>query len=817
MPAEFSFAGSRSGPQFVPGRRNPRRRPMTLTVQNQFDTGMLAAFKTTPSFKSTEFQLQRPLMGQCCHCMPVSRDDLREPLAADMGMRNILDVKAERVSNNVVIKTFGVLAYALRRPLFGPYPDLSMAVLTNRRVVEAIQKAAHDRDSEHEDKLAVFEKRARQIVAKMKASISSSFIKFTGWFLLKFLSIFLRGVLVQKGQMAILKKASERGLPMIYLPLHHSHLDYVLVTFILWNYDIRAPYVAAGDNMNIPFFSLLMRSLGGFFIRRKLDNGSNQKDIVYRAILHAYILEILKKGDSLEFFIEGGRTRTGRAGIPKGGLLSVVVDACMEEIIPDAYIVPLTLSYDKLLEGNFCNEQMGRRKVKESFWGACKGILNILWGDFGSVRVDFAQPYSIREFIRSVDRFPTPPLTYAFTRSDSEMSGLDLSQSAVSLNPYTAAPGGDIQDKTRLVVKALADHTVYLSVKTKVPMCSHCLAFLLLTKCRQGGTVASLAQAMDWLREELRIRNQDLGFCGTSVDVVLNAQNLLGPRAVQQSMSSEGEVFLKPNLTLPGVFELSYHASTLTASFLLESIMACAVILEANLMPSSWTPHQQFTELPTVSRDMVLSSAKQIADLLHAEFIILPPCRQLSEVLVETLGDFISQEILQKEESEYERTLDTEDRRWASRLAQSLAFDDDDEEDDYYDGVCNEQQTYKVNLSASSVRSKLQFFHVVLSPILESYLITAYYITQALDQDAPEDDFLKQLAAFASERAQHKLVVHMESCGVLTLKNAVKAFQELRIVDSYTGANLTMLALTEHFGVRERLHKYIEILKVSRS
>ena len=45
---------------------------------------------------------------------------------------------------------------------------------------------------------------------------------------------------------------------MIYLPLHRSHLDYILITFILWNYDIRAPYVAAGDNMDIPFF----RSVG---------------------------------------------------------------------------------------------------------------------------------------------------------------------------------------------------------------------------------------------------------------------------------------------------------------------------------------------------------------------------------------------------------------------------------------------------------------------------------------------------------------------------------------------------------------------------
>lgn len=59
--------------------------------------------------------------------------------------------------------------------------------------------------------------------------------------------------------------------------------------------------------------------------------------------------------------------------------------------------------------------------------------------------------------------------------------------------------------------------------------------------------------------------------------------------------------------------------------------------------------------------------------------------------------------------------------------------------------------------------------------------------------------------------------VSVESCGMLTLKSAVKAFQELRILDSYRGGDLIMLSLTEHFGVRDRLHKYIEILKVARS
>jgi glycerol-3-phosphate O-acyltransferase 1/2 len=69
------------------------------------------------------------------------------------------------------------------------------------------------------------------------------------------------------------------------LPTHRSHLDYILVTWIMYNTDIRAPHVAAGDNLIIPIFGPLMRGLGGYFIRRKIDK-YGKKDHIYRAVLH---------------------------------------------------------------------------------------------------------------------------------------------------------------------------------------------------------------------------------------------------------------------------------------------------------------------------------------------------------------------------------------------------------------------------------------------------------------------------------------------------------------------------------------------------
>ena len=87
--------------------------------------------------------------------------------------------------------------------------------------------------------------------------------------------------------------------------------------------------MAAGDNLMIPFFGNLLRGLGAFFIKRKSEK-NNHRDEMYQALLHSYIIENLRVGNSIEFFIEGGRTRTGKMLMPKLGLLSIVVDAILE-------------------------------------------------------------------------------------------------------------------------------------------------------------------------------------------------------------------------------------------------------------------------------------------------------------------------------------------------------------------------------------------------------------------------------------------------------------------------------------------------------
>ncbi len=42
---------------------------------------------------------------------------------------------------------------------------------------------------------------------------------------------------------------------MVFLPCHKSHMDYIIMTFVLFNVGVHIPRIAAGDNLKIPLIS----------------------------------------------------------------------------------------------------------------------------------------------------------------------------------------------------------------------------------------------------------------------------------------------------------------------------------------------------------------------------------------------------------------------------------------------------------------------------------------------------------------------------------------------------------------------------------
>lgn len=136
--------------------------------------------------------------------------------------------------------------------------------------------------------------------------------------------------------------------------------------------------------------------MGAFFIKRRVDPVMGRKDLIYKTVLRTYMNTCLRAGHNIEFFLEGGRTRTGKPCMPKYGIFSVILEAFLDGTIEDALLVPVSVNYEKLVDGNFIREQLGQPKEMETFGNAIRGIWKVLNSNYGMMRIDFNQPFSLR-------------------------------------------------------------------------------------------------------------------------------------------------------------------------------------------------------------------------------------------------------------------------------------------------------------------------------------------------------------------------------------------------------------------------------------
>lgn len=187
---------------------------------------------------------------------------------------------------------------------------------------------------------------------------------------------------------------------IIYVPCHRSHIDYLLLGYVTYEEGLHLPHVAAGINLNMPFVGGILRRGGAFFLRRSFKGNR-----LYATVFDAYINQVLVKGYSMEYFIEGGRSRTGRLLEPKGGMLMMTVNSYIKSPQRPIVFVPVYFGYEKLIEGDaFISELGGAEKKKESLGGLIRSIKS-LRGQFGKVYVNIAEPVDLEVVLDGV--YPT--------------------------------------------------------------------------------------------------------------------------------------------------------------------------------------------------------------------------------------------------------------------------------------------------------------------------------------------------------------------------------------------------------------------------
>ncbi|HTU63415.1 MAG TPA: 1-acyl-sn-glycerol-3-phosphate acyltransferase, partial [Polyangiales bacterium] len=211
-----------------------------------------------------------------------------------------------------------------RRSATGPAsspPDRQrMRVLQSSSLQEVISNMAGER---REDRRALY-RRAANMLRTMQATPNSATIRTLDVLLDRVFNRIYAGLEVDMEGLKQLRELTKEGGSLVLLPSHKSHVDYLVLSYIMYENNLPLPMIAAGDNLS--FFPLgpVLRRAGGFFIRRSFKG-----DKLYSASVEAYVRRLLREGHALELFLEGGRSRTGKLLEPKFGLLSMIVDAAL--------------------------------------------------------------------------------------------------------------------------------------------------------------------------------------------------------------------------------------------------------------------------------------------------------------------------------------------------------------------------------------------------------------------------------------------------------------------------------------------------------
>lgn len=177
---------------------------------------------------------------------------------------------------------------------------------------------------------------------------------------------------------------------VVYAPSHRSHLDYLLLSYVLFHRGFMIPHIAAGENMNIPLAGGILRRGGAFFMRRAFLD-----DRLYTAIFSEYVYQVLRRGHSVEYFIEGGRSRTGRLLRPRTGLLRMTLESARRGVPRPIAIMPVYIGYERVVEaGSYLGELRGATKRRESMRGVLQS-LRLTRQSFGRVAIDFGEPIEL--------------------------------------------------------------------------------------------------------------------------------------------------------------------------------------------------------------------------------------------------------------------------------------------------------------------------------------------------------------------------------------------------------------------------------------
>jgi glycerol-3-phosphate O-acyltransferase len=468
----------------------------------------------------------------------------------------------------VALRVRGVLHQHLARefrtvvgpPLKAP-SRVREKVLRDRTLRAAIDAAASATGRPREAIVAEAEKDLREVASRYDPRFVQVLRPILGWMFGRLYT----HIEVDEEGLARLKRAAASA-PIVLCPSHKSHVDYLVLSWLLYEHGMTPPHVAAGINLAFWPFGAIARRGGAFFIRRKVRG-----DRVYTAVLRAYVKHLLRDRFPQEFYVEGGRSRTGKLLPPKTGLVSMEVDAWLDGAADDVLFVPVAIDYEKLIEASsYVRELSGAEKEKESLGGLLRAA-TVLLRRYERLYVQLEEPISLRAV--AAERLGDRAAALAV---DDAWAG-EAERTALRREGASAAA----QDK-RDLVQALANRIAYGISRAVTITPVGLVAAALLSHVRRGVGAVEVARRVELLRylaaeggarftRHLAGAPSDPRQPGPIADAV---RRLARGGLVRVEVAAGDTIYLVVDEKRP---VLDYHRNAVIHRFVAPALVACAV------------------------------------------------------------------------------------------------------------------------------------------------------------------------------------------------------------------------------------------------
>lgn len=641
--------------------------------------------------------------------------------------------------------------------------------------------------------------RTKDIVKNIGVLISEPLLVFTTWFLYKLIPRFLFSITVHPANIDILKTAAHQKprTPMVFLPLHRSCFDPILINLVLKSNNIQTPLTILNNSLDLPVIGQVLQRQGAVFVQKYVSVFDGKKDSSYSSAVQSYIHTALQNGQNIQLFLEDEPTSTGKARLPKLGLLSSIIDAYNDGIVSDILIVPISLNYEKLPEDGIVDKMLYKRS-RSTLIKALQ-LCKQLWTSVcGEVRIDFHEPFSLHEIknvvkVKYNEQHNYPQHHYKRLLHSSTSSLLAL----------------DCPEKSCSFTQIVAHHVVYNAINSIPIMSTNAVAFLLLTQFRNSSvTLEELASELEKLEKELILKN--IAFNGKSGDVIIYAATLLGTNVIKIEQDRD-QILITPVNKVPNILELHYYGNCVSSIFAFDAVVITAV----NFLAQKYANYGRFTTEIEVPEYELQDICIHLTDILRYEFIFHKPCQKYENELVEVVTSLCDRGLLFKQVVEA-----TDDQLRANRLAHFLHNDgmvdiesDSESENEEVELYKKIRDSPKLQLPKTT-QNKRMILANLIQPIIFCYFTTAECLKQLLIVDCIlEVEFVGICIRELTTRVEGDKSKHIECISAETVCNALKLFEKWNVVEISTIAGVRVLNLSQLYNSKISLQSIVNQLK----